>query len=423
MWGYSHVPMQVPGFRPADGPQHDNRQFAIRESRRQAGAKENTPLNNNRGGNNNRRRGRTNNSPRPQGTGGGGGGQQVNRIDSRARGNAPQMLEKYRKLANDAHLNGDRVNAEYNLQFADHYFRVIADTRVRQEEQRLRRDDRWPEGGEGERDENDDAGEFGMETEFAAFDQPPVYTRREREDRPERTPERVAERITDRAPDRAPERTSEQTGERVPADRDTDRRPPSQDRPQDNRPQQDNRRRDERPARNERPRRDDQAVRSDADNAGSSQPQVNHENQAPVSEGSNGDIHDAPAPNTEVAEGVTYEPAENPFLRENRGGRGLRPRREDRRPRRQDVADSATLGENTSLPAETQAALGETQEPDRAVRAMSAGIDPATLPPSFTVARVEPEIAGEDAPTPTPRRRARRKPVVDDTGEPAQTLI
>ena len=84
-------------------------------------------MNNNRG--NNRRRGRGNNRQQ-------GGGQQLNRIDSRARGNAPQLLEKYRKLAHDAHLNGDRVTEEYYLQFADHYFRVIADQRQRQEESR-----------------------------------------------------------------------------------------------------------------------------------------------------------------------------------------------------------------------------------------------------------------------------------------------
>ena len=90
----------------------------------------NNNSNNRNNNNNNRRRGRGN-SNRPQG-----GGQQLNRIDSRARGNAPQMHEKYRKLASDAHLNGDRVQAEYYLQFADHYFRVIADTRVRQDEQR-----------------------------------------------------------------------------------------------------------------------------------------------------------------------------------------------------------------------------------------------------------------------------------------------
>lgn len=139
--------------------------------------RERTPLNNNRG--NNRRRGRGNRQ------GGGGGGQQLNRIDSRARGNAPQLLEKYRKLAQDAHMNGDRVQSEYYLQFADHYFRVIADQRLRQEEQRRPRDERWPEGGEGEREDGDDAGEFGDNNDFPSFDQP-VYSRREREDRPRR---------------------------------------------------------------------------------------------------------------------------------------------------------------------------------------------------------------------------------------------
>jgi hypothetical protein len=105
-------------------------------------------LNQNR--NNNRRRGRGNNRG-----GQGGGGPQGNRIDSRARGNAPQMLEKYRKLAHDASLNGDRVQTEYYLQFADHYFRVVADSRV-QTEARPRRDDRdQPYDGE-----QDDGGEM-----------------------------------------------------------------------------------------------------------------------------------------------------------------------------------------------------------------------------------------------------------------------
>ena len=88
-------------------------------------------MNNNR---NNRRRGRGNNN-RSQ------GGGQINRIDSRARGNAPQLLEKYRKMAHDASLNGDRVQAEYYLQFADHYFRVIADSRTQREDTRPRRED------------------------------------------------------------------------------------------------------------------------------------------------------------------------------------------------------------------------------------------------------------------------------------------
>jgi len=118
---------------------------------------------NNNNNNNNRRRGRGNR----QGGGGGGGGQQLNRIDSRARGNAPQLLEKYRKLAQDAHLNGDRVQAEYYLQFADHYFRVTADSRVRTDEQRTRPGDRFEGAGE----DGDDSNDFSVESDFPGFDQ------------------------------------------------------------------------------------------------------------------------------------------------------------------------------------------------------------------------------------------------------------
>ena len=90
-----------------------------------------------------RRRGRGNNN---NGGGGGGGGQRQgggggqsgrdtgNRIDSRARGNASQLYEKYKNLARDAQKQGDRVNIEYYLQFADHYFRVLSETRARFEE-------------------------------------------------------------------------------------------------------------------------------------------------------------------------------------------------------------------------------------------------------------------------------------------------
>ena len=148
----------------------------------------NNSNNNNRSNNNNnsRRRGRGNNN-RPQG-----GGQQLNRVDSRARGNAPQMLEKYRKLAQDAHLNGDRVQAEYYLQFADHYFRVSADTRVRQDEQRGgRRDENSGEGGGY--DQGDD-GDFGNENDIPGFDQPVSYRREEpREAKEPREPRDVRE--------------------------------------------------------------------------------------------------------------------------------------------------------------------------------------------------------------------------------------
>ena len=110
----------------------------------------NVPLNNNRS---NRRRGRGNNRSQ--------GGNQLNRIDSRARGNAPQLLEKYKKLAHDASLNGDRVQTEYYLQFADHYFRVIADTKARQDEQRARRDDYRDQQSGG--DEEDEFSSYGAD--------------------------------------------------------------------------------------------------------------------------------------------------------------------------------------------------------------------------------------------------------------------
>ena len=250
-------------------------------------------MNNNRG-NNNRRRGRGNRQNN-------GGGQQLNRIDSRARGNAPQLLEKYRKLAHDAHLNGDRVQAEYYLQFADHYFRVIADTRLRQEEQRARRDERW----EGGNDEGEDNGEFSVDGDFPSFDQQPTFTRPQREERPRRE-----EREDDGA--------REDDGERAP--------------------------------------RGNQAERDD----------------------------DPANP---------YEPAENPFVRENRPRQGLRPRRDDRRPRRDDRQDA---------------------EP--------AGLDPSSLPPAIGAGRDEvPADPAEEAPKPR-RGRPRKKPSADDAGEALESV-
>ncbi|MFC4293698.1 DUF4167 domain-containing protein [Novosphingobium tardum] len=172
-------------------------------------------MNNNRNNNNNnRRRGRGNNN-RPQG---GGRGEMINRIDSRARGNAPQMLEKYKKLAQDAHLNGDRVTAEYYLQFADHYFRVIADTRQRQEEQRMRRD--GGEAGQGEQsgnDENDnDDNEFGMESDFPSYDQP--YRRDDNRDpQQRREPAREQQQGQPRAVEGDEEGPREDRGNRAPA--------------------------------------------------------------------------------------------------------------------------------------------------------------------------------------------------------------
>ena len=83
---------------------------------------------------------------------------QGNRIDSRARGNATQMLEKYKKMAHDAQMNGDRVATEYYLQFADHYFRVLADNRARQDEYRRPREEQGRDNGSDYADDDDDIG-------------------------------------------------------------------------------------------------------------------------------------------------------------------------------------------------------------------------------------------------------------------------
>lgn len=107
-------------------------------------------MNNNRNhNNNNRRRGRGNRNQS------GGSPNQMNRIDSRSRGNAAQLLDKYKKLAQDAQHNGDRVQAEYYLQFADHYSRVISDNKARQDEARAKRSEEREPAGEASNDENE----------------------------------------------------------------------------------------------------------------------------------------------------------------------------------------------------------------------------------------------------------------------------
>jgi hypothetical protein len=101
---------------------------------------------------NGRRRGRGGQQARNGQPGGHGNG---SRLDNRARGNAAQLLEKYKTLARDAQMQGDRVNTEYYLQFADHYFRVLSENRARFEEQRPQRNDDRDDygdedGGEGQ---------------------------------------------------------------------------------------------------------------------------------------------------------------------------------------------------------------------------------------------------------------------------------
>ena len=173
---------------------------------------------NNRQANNGRRRGRG--GQRQQG---GGNPNSGNRIDNRARGNAAQLLEKYKNLARDAQMQGDRVNTEYYLQFADHYFRVLAESRARFEEQNpgqqqqgrrpstdidLYDDEFENEGVEGERGNEGEAGDE------QRYDRQPREARQPREDRPrderprEDRPrrERDGRRDRDQRDDREPRR-------------------------------------------------------------------------------------------------------------------------------------------------------------------------------------------------------------------------
>ena len=108
---------------------------------------------------------------------GGNPGQQGNgnRIDNRARGNAAQLLEKYKNLARDAQMQGDRVNTEYYLQFADHYFRVLSENRSRFEEQDRQRRQRDDFDGDDE--------EFEAEADGNRVEEAAAEPRREREGR------------------------------------------------------------------------------------------------------------------------------------------------------------------------------------------------------------------------------------------------
>jgi hypothetical protein len=123
-----------------------------------------------------RRRGRGGQRGQNLGGGGGGGGQPGNRQDNRQRGNAAQLLEKYKSLARDAQLAGDRVQTEYYLQYADHYFRVLGESRSRFEEQRRQR-------GDSDEDEGDDDL---VEADGESSDSDDRQDRPQRQDRGER---------------------------------------------------------------------------------------------------------------------------------------------------------------------------------------------------------------------------------------------
>lgn len=134
-------------------------------------------INNRQGG---RRRGRG--GQRPPNA----GGQPGNRQDTRQRGNAAQLLEKYKNMARDAQLGGDRVQSEYYLQFAEHYYRVLGESRVRFEEQRRQR------GDDGGSDSDEDGDEEMLEAADEQTEQQEQHEQQheQRERRPQRDHQR-----------------------------------------------------------------------------------------------------------------------------------------------------------------------------------------------------------------------------------------
>ena len=120
------------------------------------------------------------------------GGQPGNRQDNRQRGNAAQLLEKYKSMARDSQLAGDRVQTEYYLQFADHYFRVLSENRARFEEQNPRRqrdDDMDDEDGDDELEGAD---------ESSAEERDDRQVRHDRQERGDRNSRRSRPRRDDR---------------------------------------------------------------------------------------------------------------------------------------------------------------------------------------------------------------------------------
>ena len=181
---------------------------------------------------------------RRRGRGGGGSGRQPNgspgpgnRQENRQRGNAAQLLEKYKSMARDAQMQGDRVLTENYLQFADHYFRVLNENRPRFEEPRRQRDDF---GYDEDEDQDETVGAEAGEGD-GGDNRQERYDRNDRQDRDER-PVRQ---------DRQERYARDDRGDR--GDRE-DARPDRDARPQgDARPERDLRNGD--PRRN-RPRRD-----------------------------------------------------------------------------------------------------------------------------------------------------------------------
>lgn len=297
-------------------------------------------MNNRQANNNGRRRGRGGQQRQGGSTNQGNG----NRIDNRARGNAAQLLEKYKNLASDAQRQGDRVNAEYYLQFADHYFRVLSETRSRFEEQNPNQRQARP-SNEFDGDEDD----FDMEADGQRSYEPreerqPRDDRQARDDRPMR--------------DDRPQRE--------------DRQPREERQAREDRPQ-----REERQPREERQQREPREARDDREPRAPREPRQyrDRDDRRPVNGSSVNGATNGPANDAgDLHANGNVAPARTPAAVEANGEEAPAPRRRGR-PRRDEVQAEAP-----------------------------ASIDAAVLPPAFGIEASAEAPADEEAPK-KPRRR------------------
>src|SRR6476619_1848599 len=105
-------------------------------------------------------------------------------------------------MARDAQLAGDRVQTEYFLQYADHYFRVLSESRARFEDQNPRRQ----RDEEIDEDEGEEELAEGGDAEATSDDRP------DRDDREERFSRRDRPRRPD-SDERRPARSEQMNGE------------------------------------------------------------------------------------------------------------------------------------------------------------------------------------------------------------------
>lgn len=75
-------------------------------------------------------------------------GQHTRQNPARTKQHATQMMEKYLLLYKEKRMSGDRVEAENYRQYADHYFRVLAEANAQLQEMQEQQQPEKPQAEE-----------------------------------------------------------------------------------------------------------------------------------------------------------------------------------------------------------------------------------------------------------------------------------